>query len=145
MNYVFVAGHMTGHPVSEGTDKSMKTIFKFCLIATFSATALASAALAGDTKWGAFAVDTADKSKAPYYGVGGGDTEKEASEYAMKFCKEAGGKECTLAVSYEQCGALSSNGKSLWWGKAPTQKEAEAQALQGCNGSDCKIVSSDCN
>ncbi|MCD2179889.1 DUF4189 domain-containing protein [Rhizobium sp. C1] len=122
----------------------MKQIVEIGLLAALAATSIAGSALAGD-KWGAFAVDTADKTKAPYYGVGGGDTEKEASEYAMKFCKEAGGKECTLAVTYEQCGALSSNGKSLWWGKAPSQKEAEAQALQGCNGSDCKIVSSDCN
>ncbi len=122
----------------------MKQIVEIGLLAALAAMSIAGSALAGD-KWGAFAVDTADKTKAPYYGVGGGDTEKEASEYAMKFCKEAGGKECTLAVTYEQCGALSSNGKSLWWGKAPSQKEAEAQALQGCNGSDCKIVSSDCN
>ncbi len=122
----------------------MKQIVEIGLLAALAAMSIAGSALAGD-KWGAFAVDTADKTKAPYYGVGGGDTEKEASEYAMKFCKEAGGKECTLAVTYEQCGALSSNGKSLWWGRAPSQKEAEAQALQGCNGSDCKIVSSDCN
>lgn len=122
----------------------MKQIVEIGFLAALAAMSIAGSALAGD-KWGAFAVDTADKTKAPYYGVGGGDTEKEASEYAMKFCKEAGGKECTLAVTYEQCGALSSNGKSLWWGRAPSQKEAEAQALQGCNGSDCKIVSSDCN
>lgn len=129
----------------QGISKLMKSIIKIALLTALSAAAIAGSALAGDTKWGAFAVDTSDKTKEPYYGVGGGDTDKEASDYAMKYCKEAGGKECTLAVTYEQCGALSSNGKSLWWGKAPTKKEAEAQALQGCNGSDCKIVSSDCN
>jgi hypothetical protein len=123
----------------------MKTIMKTCLVATFAATALTSSVLAGDTKWGAFAVDTSDKTKAPYYGVGGGDTEKEASGYAMKFCKEEGGKECTLAVTYEQCGALASNGKSIWWGVAPTQKDAEMQALQGCKDGACKVVASDCN
>ena len=125
--------------------KPMKHIIKFGLLAAFVATAFANIASAGENKWGAFAVDTSDKSKAPYYGVGGGDTEKEASEYAMKFCKEEGGKECTLAVTYEKCGALASNGKSIWWGVAPTQKEAEMQALQGCKDGACKVVSSDCN
>jgi hypothetical protein len=123
----------------------MKNIIKTCLLATLAASALASSALAGDTKWGAFAVDTSDKTKAPYYGVGGGDTEKEASDYAMKFCKEEGGKECTLAVTYEKCGALASNGKSIWWGIAPTQKDAEKQALDGCKDGGCTVVASDCN
>lgn len=123
----------------------MKNILKLCLLASLTAAALAGGAQASDTKWGAFAVDTSDKSKAPYYGVGGGDTEKEASDFAMKYCKEEGGKECTLAVTYEQCGALASNGKSIWWGVAPTQKDAEMQSLQGCKDGGCKVVASDCN
>lgn len=129
----------------QGIRKLMKSIIKIGLLTALSAAAIAGSAWAGDTKWGAFAVDTSDKTKEPYYGVGGGDTDKEASDYALKFCKEAGGKECTLAVTYEQCGALASNGKSIWWGVAPTQKDAEMQALQGCKDGECKVVSSDCN
>lgn len=132
-------------PHLQGTRKHMKSIIKIGLLTTLAAAALAGSAFAGDTKWGAFALDTSDKTKSPYYGVGGGDTEKEASDYAMKFCKEEGGKECTLAVTYEKCGALASNGKSIWWGVAPTQKDAEIQALQGCKDGECKVVSSDCN
>jgi len=123
----------------------MNQLVKFGFMVAVVVTAIAGSASAGDTEWGAFAVDTSDKTKEPYYGVGGGDTDKEASDYAMKFCKEAGGKECTLAVTYEQCGALASNGKSIWWGIAPTQKDAEMQALQGCKDGACKVVTSDCN
>lgn len=137
-------GRPLGHNFQR-TRKFMKNIVKIGLFALFSVTAAASSGMAAESKWGAFAVDTSDKTKAPYYGVGGGDTEKEASDYAMKFCKEEGGKECTLAVTYEQCGALASNGKSIWWGVAPSQKDAEVQALQGCKDGACKVVASDCN
>jgi hypothetical protein len=123
----------------------MKNAIKFSLLVGLVTTAIAGSAVAGDTKWGAFAVDTSDKTKSPYYGVGGGDTEKEASDFALKFCKEEGGAACTLAMTYQRCGALASDGKSIGWGKAPTKKEAEDQSIQGCSGSACKILASDCN
>lgn len=139
-----VAGGIAGN-LSTGKDKIMKRMTKIGALALLAMSAMTASGFAGDTQWGAFAVDTSDKTKAPYYGVGGGDTEKEASDYAMKFCKEEGGKECTLAMTYQQCGALASNGKSIGWGMAPTQKEAEQQSIQGCKGDGCKIVASDCN
>jgi hypothetical protein len=123
----------------------MKSIVRIVLLTAFATAAIAGGALASDSKWGAFAVDTSDKTKEPYYGVGGGNTEKEASDYAMKFCNEEGGKDCALAMTYEQCGALASDGKSIGWGKAPTKKKAEEQSIQGCDGDGCKIVASDCN
>jgi hypothetical protein len=124
----------------------MRTIAKFSLVAAFALSLSAGHLLADDAAWGAFAVDTSDAAtKAPYYGVGGGDTEAEASENAMKFCAEEGGAKCTLATTYKQCGALASNGGSIGWGKAPTQEEAEAQAMAGCGKDDCKIAVSDCN
>ncbi|MDE2385550.1 MAG: DUF4189 domain-containing protein [Alphaproteobacteria bacterium] len=99
-----------------------------------------------DSKWGAIAIDTKKAEKAPYYGVGGDDTEDAASETAMKNCKEAGGEQCKTIVTYEACGALAVDGKgTAGWGKAPTKKDAEMQALSGCKEDACQIVVSDCN
>lgn len=124
----------------------MKNFAKLSFVTTFAIAVSAGNLLAGDTKWGAFAVDTSDATtKTPYYGVGGGDSEKEASDNAMKFCTEAGGKSCTLATTYEQCGALASNGSSIGWGKAPSKEDAEKQSMQGCGKDDCKVLASDCN
>jgi hypothetical protein len=107
---------------------------------------LASPAIAHADAWGAIAIDTEKAEKSPYYGVGGGDSEKEAVDNAMKFCGEAGGKVCKAIVSYEQCGALAVSGKGeAGWGKAPTKATAEAQAVAGCQNDACKIVVSDCN
>ncbi len=121
---------------------SLKTIvFGFSLLA-----AAAVPAFADSYKWGALSLDTEKAEKEPYYGVGGADTEKEAGDIAVDECTKAGGAKCTLAVTYEQCGALAVSGKGeAGWGKAPTKKDAEAQALSGCKGDSCSVVVSDCN
>ena len=121
---------------------SLKTVvFGFSLLAV-----AAVPALADSYKWGALSLDTEKAEKEPYYGVGGADTEKEAGDIAVDECTKAGGAKCTLAVTYEQCGALAVSGKGeAGWGKAPTKKDAEAQALQGCKGDSCSVVVSDCN
>jgi len=113
----------------------------------FSILAFAAApALADSYKWGALSLDTEKAEKEPFYGVGGADTEKEAGDIAVEECTKAGGKTCTLAVTYEQCGALAVSGKGeAGWGKAPTKKDAEKQALEGCKGDSCSVVVSDCN
>jgi Domain of unknown function (DUF4189) len=101
---------------------------------------------ADDSKWGALALDTEQAEREPYYGVGGGETEQEAIDAAMGFCKEAGGAVCKNLVSYQQCGALAVTGLGkAGWGKAPTKDEAEKQAISGCADAACKIVVSDCN
>jgi hypothetical protein len=103
-------------------------------------------ALAHAEEWGAIAIDTEKAEKSPYYGVGGGGDENEAVVNALKFCGEAGGKVCKALVSYQQCGALAVSGSGdAGWGKAPTKKTAEAQAVAGCQNDACKIVVSDCN
>jgi hypothetical protein len=107
---------------------------------------VAAPAFAHAEEWGAIAIDTAKAEKSPYYGVGGGGTEGEAVDNAMKFCGEAGGKMCKALVSYEQCGALAVSGAGdAGWGKAPTKTTAEAQAVAGCQNDACKVVVSDCN
>jgi hypothetical protein len=107
---------------------------------------LAMPALAQAESWGAIAIDTEKAEKSPYYGVGGGDTEQEAVVNALKFCREADGKACKSMVTYQACGALAVTGKGdAGWGKGPTKKTAEAQAIAGCQNDLCKIVVSDCN
>ncbi|MEW6642672.1 MAG: DUF4189 domain-containing protein [Pseudomonadota bacterium] len=98
-----------------------------------------------DYKWGAIAVDLEKADRDPSYGVGGGDTEDEAKDNSLKFCKEAGGKACKPVVAYQECGAYAASRKSGGWGMNTTQKTAEAKALSGCDDDSCKIVVSDCN
>ncbi len=108
--------------------------------------AIATPAWADTYKWGAIALDTEKAEKAPAWGVGGGDTEKDASDAALKLCKDEGGAVCSAAVTYEQCGALAVDGKgAAGWGKSPTKAGAEKQALDGCGADSCSVVTSDCN
>ena len=96
--------------------------------------------------WGAIAIDTQKAEESPYYGVGGGDTEKEAVDNAFNFCVEAGGKKCKAIVSFQQCGALAVSGKGdAGWAKAATKKNAEVQALTACQNDACQVLVSDCN
>ena len=75
-----------------------------------------------------------------------GDTEQDATDAAMKLCKEEGGAVCKAAVTYEQCGALAVDGKgAAGWGKSPTKAGAEKQALDGCAADSCSVMTSDCN
>jgi hypothetical protein len=107
---------------------------------------LVAPASAETYKWGAIAIDTQKAEKEPAWGVGGGDTEQEATDFAVKFCKEQGGVVCKAEVTYEQCGALAVDGKgNVGWAKAPTKSESEQQALKGCTADDCSVVTSDCN
>jgi hypothetical protein len=65
---------------------------------------------------------------------------------SWKFCKEAKGKACKNIVTYQACGALAVSGTGdAGWGKGPTKKTSEAQAIAGCQHDLCKIVVSDCN
>lgn len=103
------------------------------------------AALAKEFPVGAIAIDSTKPDTAPAYGIGGGDTEAEAGENAVKFCVEAGGKGCKVVVSYPACGAYAGSKVGGGWGLNTTKKTAEAQAMSGCDHDTCKIVVSDCN
>ena len=119
---------------------------KNSVLAAIILAALTAPASAETFKWGAIALDTQKAEKEPAWGTGGGDTEKEATDNAMKFCVEAGGKVCKAAVTYEQCGALAVDGKGdAGWGKSATKAGAEKQALEGCGKDGCSVVTSDCN
>ena len=119
---------------------------KSIILAAALLTASALPAVAETFKWGAIALDTAVAEKEPAYGVGGGANEKEASDAAVKFCKDAGGAKCTLATTYQKCGAVAVSGAGkAGWGISETKKSAEAQALSGCKDDKCSIAVSDCN
>lgn len=118
---------------------------RMALAAAFVAVAAVSAQ-AEEYKWGAIALDKAEATREPFYGVGGGDTDSEANDNAMGFCKEAGGTACEVVITYEKCAALAVSGSGKGgWGTSGTKADAEAQSLQGCKEADCKVVVSDCN
>lgn len=120
--------------------------FKPALLAVFAASiAFSHLTAAHADSWGAIAVDLTKAEKEPYYGLGGGGSEDEAVKNAMKFCKDAGGETCKLAVTYNQCGAYAASHAHGGWGKAPTKADAEAQSISGCGDDHCKVVVSDCN
>ncbi len=124
-----------------------QSLLKFRLIAVVSAFSLmGSVSIAHADDWGAISVDLEKVERSPYYGLGGGDTEAEATKNAMKFCAEAGGKQCKTVVTYNQCGAYAANNRNGGgWGKSETKKTAESQAMAACNHDSCKLLVSDCN
>lgn len=102
-------------------------------------------AVAQDIAWGAIATDLNKGETDPYYGIGGGDTQVEAETNALKFCREAGAKRCTLRLAYTQCGAYALSDVGSGTGMAATKREAEKLALSACKSRGCEIVASDCN
>ena len=123
----------------------MKQHLRVGLVATGVLTlglSLATAAVAEE--WGAIAVDLGKFERDPYHGIGGGDSEKEAVANSMKFCRESGGPNCKLVVTYNACGAYAASRSDGAWGKGQTKKEAESRALANCSGG-CKLVVADCN
>jgi Domain of unknown function (DUF4189) len=101
--------------------------------------------LAANASWGVIAVDDQVGDKDTAYGVGGGDSKAEASKNAMKFCKEASGTKCDVAVTYEKCGAYALSRKYSGTGTASTAQEAKKKALGECNNASCRVLIADCN
>jgi len=131
-----------------GDTKRFFDSFKLTKTATAAAAPAPSAPAPAQTgKWGAIAIDTADlKDDDPSYGIGGGATEAEATKNALTFCKDEDGEACKVMVTYNACGAVAVSGTGrTGWGKGPTKKTAEAQAVAGCKHDACKVVASDCN
>ena len=123
-----------------------KNRFKSALLIAIAAGGFfMGAASASADEWGAISIDLVKADRSPYYGIGGGNSEDEATKNAQKFCGEAGGRECKVVVTYNQCGAYAASKTGGGWGKSATRKTAEAQAMSGCNADSCKVVVSDCN
>jgi hypothetical protein len=101
--------------------------------------------VAAHAGWGVIAVDEQVGEKDPAYGVGGGDSKAEATQNAMRFCKEATGKSCEVAVSYQKCGAYASSKKYSGIGTASTAQDTKKKALDGCNNASCRVLVAECN
>ena len=101
--------------------------------------------VAAHAAWGVIAVDDRVGERDPAYGVGGGRTQAEATKIALKFCKEASGIKCEIAVRYEKCGAYASSRKYSGAGIASNEHDARRRALGECNDASCRILVADCN
>jgi hypothetical protein len=110
----------------------------------FAGMMITSPVVAAD-KWGAIAGDETRGEKDPAYGVGGGDSEKEARKHSLKYCNKAKGENCKVVVTYNTCGAYAVTKKYSGVGTGSSKAEAETAALEQCGSPKCKIIVSDCN
>ncbi len=95
--------------------------------------------------WGAIATDMASHDKDRAYGIGGGPSKEEAENNARKFCTEAGGEQCNVVVTYQQCGAVACSKEHLGVGVGDSKELSEQTAKNDCKDADCTIIASDCN
>jgi len=63
----------------------------------------------------------------------------------MRFCRQSGGRDCKVVVTYTQCAAYAASRGSGASAKGATKKDAETQAVAACKDSRCRVVVSDCN
>lgn len=95
--------------------------------------------------WGAIATDTTAHDKDRAYGIGGGASKEEAEKNAQKFCTDAGGEQCNVVVTYQQCGAVACSKDHLGVGIGDSKELSEKTAKNDCKDADCSIIASDCN
>jgi hypothetical protein len=95
--------------------------------------------------WGAISADDEYGERDPYFGIGGGASKNEAMKNSQKFCRDAGGKNCEVLVTYQECGAYAVSKKYSGTGVGSTKKIAERNALEQCSNKNCSVVVSDCN
>lgn len=114
---------------------------KFVRVAAFALAMQAGAAFA----FGAIAVDDEAGTRASEvgYGIGFGDTRREAEREALRQCRAVGNGECRVAVWFETCGAYASSRRRAGIGWGRTLEIARERALDDC-GDRCRIVVSDC-
>lgn len=126
-------------------DALVKTVNFTIADATPTPTPAPSTSKKESGNWGAIAADTASHDKDCAYGVGAGDSKEEAEKYAQKYCKDAGGEQCGVVISYQQCGAYALSKTHEGIGSGATKEASEQMAKSKCNDTDCTIITSDCN
>ncbi len=114
-------------------------------VVMFAVIAVAALPIAAHAGWGAISADEVIGEKDPYWGTGGGDSKNEATRESQKNCRDAGGSDCHVMVTFQQCGAYAASKKYSGTGVAANKKAAESKALAECNNSNCSVVVSDCN
>ncbi|WP_161805613.1 DUF4189 domain-containing protein [Frateuria defendens] len=95
-------------------------------------------------RWGAIAYD----SKTGDMGTAEGQVSKEkAREIALALCGSTGASQCKVMLAfYNQCAAAVWGMGRLNVSGAPTQEEAEQDAMNRCGGgSSCQIFYSKCS
>ena len=94
--------------------------------------------------FGAIAVDDEQGVAADEvgYGIGWGESRKEAERNAMSECRNAGNGNCRVAVWFETCGAYAGSRNNFQIGYGRTLRDAEQTALTNCP--KCRIVVSEC-
>lgn len=76
------------------------------------------------------------------YGLGWGRNYEEARRDAMRECRNAGNRNCRVAVWFERCGAYAAARTQTGIGYGRSQGIAERMALRNCP--NCQIVVSVC-
>lgn len=95
--------------------------------------------------FGAIAVDDEEGEDDPGYGFVTGEDSKEAAQRkAMKYCKEAGGESCKIAVWFKACGAYAASKKYYGYGYGASKAKATADALDMCGQKSCKVIVAEC-
>jgi hypothetical protein len=111
----------------------MKAIRMVLAIATFVATGSALAT-------GAIAVDDRKGQTEPGYGLSLGHKSKERAEQgALTECRNAGNRDCKVAVWFESCGAYASSKRYFGIGWGANLGSAKAMALQKCGRDSCEV------
>ncbi len=71
-----------------------------------------------------------------------------AERAAIQFCAKSGGSKCVIEASFHNtCGAISTDGKDVFWGTHGSKYSAEQRALAECSkpGKKCTVESSVCS
>jgi hypothetical protein len=107
-------------------------------------TVIVSAQASSAFAFGAIAVNDSRGTAASEagYGVGWGESRKEAERNAVKECRSAGNDQCEVAVWFERCGAYAGDRVNYGIGYGETIRTAERMALKDC--AHCQIIVSDC-
>lgn len=75
----------------------------------------------------------------------GQESQKQAENMAMEYCKQ-NGERCRSMVWFQNsCGAVAAIGRKTGWGHADTEYEAQDKALKDCGKKNCEVKVSHCS
>ena len=95
--------------------------------------------------WGAIA---ADGPNAALGAASGAKSKRAAEQFALKQCRERGGKQCVLDASYfDQCAVMVTGDKNYIVQTAASIERATDLAMGRCNEKDtgCRVLHTDCS
>ena len=95
--------------------------------------------------WGAIAADGVNAKLGTATGIA---SKQDAEEIALAQCRERGGQDCIVDISYsDQCAVLVTGDKNYSVQTAASIERAAELAMKRCNSSDtgCRVYYSDCS